>query len=54
MEFQKNVRITIDQAIEAIRRLPQDVLVLAFLADKGADAMIAAAPFIINTLQNMP
>lgn len=82
-----NINITIDQAIEAIHRLPQDVLsnedkekledemrvldslknsgkkgkiwdraktVLAFLADKGADAMIAAAPYIINTLQNMP
>ena len=81
-----NINITIDQAIEAIHRLPTDVLsnedkdkleddmrvldslknsgkrskywdksktVLAFLADKGADAMIAAAPFIIKTLQNM-
>lgn len=27
--------------------------VLAFLADKGADAMIAAAPYIITSLQNM-
>lgn len=82
-----NINITIDQAIEAVQRLPQAVLsnedkekledemrvldslknsgkrdrfwdraktVLAFLADKGADAMIAAAPYIINTLQNMP
>lgn len=82
-----NINITIDQTIEAINRLPQDVLsneekvkledemrvldslknsgkkgklwdkaktVLAFLADKGADAVIAAAPYIINTLQNMP
>ena len=81
-----NINITIDQAIEAVHRLPQDVLsnedkekledemrvleslknsgkrsrfwdraktVLAFLADKGADAMIAAAPYIINTLQSM-
>ena len=75
-----NINITIDQAIEAIHRLPHDVLsnedkekledemrildslknsdkkgkiwdraktVLAFLADKGADAMIAAAPYIL-------
>lgn len=81
-----NINITIDQAIEAVQRLPQEVLsnedkekledemrvldslknsgkrgkfwdkaktVLAFLADKGADAMIAAAPYIIKTLQNM-
>lgn len=81
-----NINITIDQAIEAVHRLPQGELsnedkkkieddlrvldslknsgkreklwdrakiVLAFIADKGADTLIAAAPYIINTLQNM-
>lgn len=81
-----NINMHINQAIEAIYKLPQEILsnkdkekleddirvldslrssgkkeklwnkaktVMAFLADKGADAMIAAAPYIITALQSM-